>query len=369
MARRRLFLPVTVLSMLLCTTLLTVHSPATAQSGARAKLAATKVTVKATKPTARLKNGQKAFLTGKVTGSHRSKRVVRLQQWLPSGWRNVRQTRSNGAGNYRIAVSTNWLHSLRVRIKVDATKAAAAAYSQPRTVTVKQNYTALGKPAQHSVMGAPSWPWRFEPCRPVTYRINVSAVPGAYGDVREAVRRLGVATGITFRYLGTTKAIPPAKKNWQAGTDLVIAFARPGQTSWNLNGSVVGMGGPIDGDARLDAKGRPVAVTNRAGAVIDVSARLKAGFGKNSDRGEVIMHELGHAAGLNHSPGAANQIMTPHTLKNKYARWGHGDMAGLRKVGLMQGCTRPWSSKAARTVDDGHRHGSKVTPVAPRPLP
>ena len=48
------------------------------------------------------------------------------------------------------------------------------------------------------------------------------------------------------------------------------------------------------------------------------------------------MHEIAHAAGLNHARGAS-QIMYPMTTR-KPAAFGAGDAAGLRKVGRAAGC-------------------------------
>ena len=58
---------------------------------------------------------------------------------------------------------------------------------------------------------APSARGRWDPCTVIGYRVNRAlAGPGAVRDVREAVRRLSAATGLTFAYRGRTTLVPQA---------------------------------------------------------------------------------------------------------------------------------------------------------------
>ena len=81
-------------------------------------------------------------------------------------------------------------------------------------------------------------------------------------------------------------------------------------------------------------------------------------------RGELILHEIGHAFGLDHSNGT-DEIMNGQAgyclypdgfFRGLYAL---GDLAGLSKVGLGQGCFR-----TVRRFKDG---AARIQ--APQPLP
>jgi len=55
-----------------------------------------------------------------------------------------------------------------------------------------------------------------------------------------------------------------------------------------------------------------------------------------SDLTGVLMHELGHVVGLDHST-MTDQVMFPGTGGGR-TTWGQGDLAGLQRVGRPAGC-------------------------------
>ncbi|MEV4281047.1 matrixin family metalloprotease [Actinoplanes xinjiangensis] len=190
---------------------------------------------------------------------------------------------------------------------------------------------------------------RWNPCGgAIDYRVNLDRAPkGSLAEVKTTFSRITAATGLTFRYAGTTDVIPQAKPGYRgtypAGTEIVIAWATPGRHStWLPAGSrVLGMGGG-SWQTAYAASGAD-ALMMLSGAVVLNATSVKSldrGFGASSHgtTGAVLMHEIGHAIGLAHpEQNDRNQIMYP-TITSKKAVWGAGDLTGLRKLGKASGC-------------------------------
>lgn len=164
------------------------------------------------------------------------------------------------------------------------------------------------------------------------YRLNLQhAPPWAGTDLREAMRRITMTSGIRFRYRGATKALPkiesgvPRQRN-----QVVIAWGSARQTHHLVGGSTAGVTvlGHDPGNRFHSAN----LVLNSA-----FSQRAPGGFGANQPLGMVLMHELGHLVGLDHTM-KAGQIMLPGGGQSKAAVWGAGDLAGLHRVGAASGC-------------------------------
>lgn len=189
---------------------------------------------------------------------------------------------------------------------------------------------------------------RWDPCGgAINYRVNLLAAPkGALNDVKGAIKRVSNATGLKFRYRGKTKAFPAAELKFSgaypADTHLVIAWAVPGKHSTWMpkKGSrgLAGMAGPSWIPAYTET-GRDAAMIVEAGVVLNARMKLKRGFGKGprsgwqAARGKLLMHEIGHAVGLDH-PRIADrwQVMYP-TMTRTAAVWGAGDRNGLKRLG------------------------------------
>ena len=171
-------------------------------------------------------------------------------------------------------------------------------------------------------------PGRWNPCVGLHYSINASKAPaGGVEDLQEAIRRVGSATGINFVYDGPTTAVP---NNGDNSTVTVIAWAAPGESNM-LTGNAAGIGG-----ASGISSGGYIRLT-RGFVVIDSTRNVAPGFGGGVTQGALLMHELGHMVGLDHS-GDQAQIMYPSVTSRTPADWGAADRNGLAEVGANKGC-------------------------------
>jgi hypothetical protein len=98
-----------------------------------------------------------------------------------------------------------------------------------------------------------------------------------------------------------------------------------------------------------DGRGRPVTEIREAAVVLDSDAYADTDTYSQSylatrpTWGEVVLHELGHAFGLDHV-SATDEIMYPDIGVGRYpdgtfrGQYDAGDLAGLATNGLGQGC-------------------------------
>jgi hypothetical protein len=178
---------------------------------------------------------------------------------------------------------------------------------------------------------------RWNPCRIIGYKVN--ATRGGYGalaDAQAAVRRLEVASGLTFRYDGKTREVPTVDHAPKAD-DVVIAWARPSQTD-ALYGNAAGTGGWSE-TGRYNASNSIVWQITGGYVALDSTQNsdFHHGFGHGLRRGTLLMHELGHAVGLKHVSDR-KQVMYPVITSRSPGVWGAGDLNGLHKVGRAAGC-------------------------------
>jgi hypothetical protein len=200
-----------------------------------------------------------------------------------------------------------------------------------------QSHATSGNSGDYAINVYSGWVQRWNPCQTIHYRVNTDMAPGQLGRVLSAVASVSQATGLRFSYDGSTSYVPQ-QGSWNQPADLVIAFAQhngSGGGSTYLSGAnQLGEGG-FQSTYMTGSNGQVTSYKITKGyAVIDATA-----FGYSSDlvRNDTLLHELGHAVGLNHAR-YTSEIMYP--VISNYSPNGYtaGDLAGLAKVGASNGC-------------------------------
>jgi hypothetical protein len=177
-------------------------------------------------------------------------------------------------------------------------------------------------------------PVRYNPCEPIHYVTNSAlAPPGVVDDMRQAIRKVEEATGITFVDDGSTDE--------RATANRTLSQARYGNRwapvliSWE-HGERFRM------DATNPAGGQSTAVDDvyvSGVLIVNVDAVPPAlGFGEGSSWGRVFMHELGHIVGLGHVARSDQIMFAELGVQRGRAEFHAGDLAGLRLIGREAGC-------------------------------
>lgn len=83
--------------------------------------------------------------------------------------------------------------------------------------------------------------------------------------------------------------------------------------------------------ARLTSRGATGTIT------LNTDRALEPSFSSRKSTGAILMHEIGHAIGLGHSPDPAD-VMFPQVQSGPLS-WGPGDLTTLAAAGAARGCT------------------------------
>ena len=183
----------------------------------------------------------------------------------------------------------------------------------------------------------PSFPFRWDGCKAIPYRVNLGGTPRRNLTVlKAAIKDIAGATGFTFRYAGPTSTVPFRKGRGaleQVPDDgLYIAWTNA-RVVPRLAGNVIGLGGPGVSYRRVGTQWQ----VNSGGVVIDKSAHLSTALHANGPTlKSLLLHELGHAMGLGHSRSKAN-VMYEGLGSWSRPYLGPGDRAGLHDLGAS-GC-------------------------------
>ncbi len=181
-------------------------------------------------------------------------------------------------------------------------------------------------------------------CRPVPFEIRTAAAPvNGAGLIFEAMQRLANSTGLSFEFTGYTDEIyafneRKTRYSWEQDRG-------PLWIGWATDNEVPDLGPKADTEPYAVGVGGPVAYERGNGQheILGGGVVLRAGedlanvFGPGANEGNVLLHELGHAMGLDHVdfPG---QQMNPSLNETGPDGYAPGDRAGLQD--LTEACDR-----------------------------
>lgn len=274
-----------------------------------------------------------------------------LQRRFPDAWRVADPTALSTPDGLELRVPTRQYGEFVYRVAAVDDNGDVVESSSTATVTVRPPYDPAGPASSHGFMTTPRWQW--DSCRTLTWKLNPKASPkAARKQVTGAFKRLHAATGLEFSYQGTTTQAP--RTGGVDGTDIVVGWMRRKAFSEKF-GSAVGVGGASYWTGWRLPDGTPVSRAARGGVVLNAGYNddLARGFGSGYTWGEVLMHELGHVVGLDHT-SLDTQLMYP-SITNGTALWGAGDLAGLTTLGDTLGCLSPQPNRV-QTLRRGISH-------------
>jgi hypothetical protein len=294
-------------------------------------------------PGTRVLVGSRQAIQGTLA-SRPSRGVATLQRLVAEQWSDVASGPVTGSGSFTLSLPTAYLAHSSYRLRITGSRGEVVE-TPAESFVVVPDYSPGGRDTSYSFV-SPDPVGRWNPCAPITYRVNTTkAPPGVLPDVRAALDQVSQATGLRFDYRGTTSVVPFLAGDTfdPAVADLVIAWADPAQMRGLFPTGTLGIGGPEFRTAlAVDPAGRPVRQIYQGGVTINTAFNkaLEPGSGEGLTRVAALMHEVGHAVGLMHVDGDAAQLMSP-AIGYGLDQWGAGDLAGLELVGAAGGCLTP----------------------------
>lgn len=179
-------------------------------------------------------------------------------------------------------------------------------------------------------------PVAWDPCRPIHLVLNNAQAPaGSDALLREAADSVSSATGLQFVIDGPTTEAPTSNRSPLATSlygdqwaPVLLAWTEPAVVP-RLQGDVAGVAGPVGAPYYVPTQQHWVSGTVYLDG-LQFSDLLQSPNGESAARA-IVMHELGHLVGLDHTL-AQDQLMFERN--NGQTAFARGDQEGLRQLGL-----------------------------------
>ena len=178
-------------------------------------------------------------------------------------------------------------------------------------------------------------PVRWNPCAPISYVVNPTGGPAdAIALAQAAVAQIAQATGMEFRFEGTTdEPGAPGRSIVQARYGARFA---PLLIAWVEARAIEGAAGLGGLNFLSSGPEPPQAITGFA----YLARNLTNVGGPNLQTG-LLLHELGHAVGLDHADDTLQVMNSVGDAGRPLTTYGDGDLAGLDRLGRGAGCLAP----------------------------
>lgn len=266
-------------------------------------------------------------VTGRLGGKGRP---VSIQQAIAGSWITVATSRTDRRGNFRLDTRLWASGNARYRLTAPAYAGRPAYRSKVLALRPSTSYRPAGSPADFRLLPI----GRFSSCQTPTlgYRINLGTLPSSrqtawMSDIHRGAAIVGAASGFRMQYLGSTGWKPGPlghllTPGWPGDTQVVIDLGN----DMRLDGL------PFDG--RLSTGGRYR--LTRASIHLGFQAPVTHDPSSANNLTSVVVHEFGHALGLDHAGGATQKMHGVATTPGY--QLGAGDLAGFARVGARHRC-------------------------------